>query len=139
MEMVAVESSNVAAIGYDTNNGLMRVEFKNGVVYSYPNVEPREHTALMGAVSKGAHLARQFRNRATREGRPVKTEATWSRVLQSYDDDTCCGNALNAALLSGMLDEATSWVHDGCGVEWWAETIGTIKHWRPRCPVEVIR
>jgi hypothetical protein len=56
-EMVPVSSSNLKAVGYDAAARELHVEFKNGGRYVYANVGPETHAALMGAKSKGSHLA----------------------------------------------------------------------------------
>lgn len=40
IEMIPVESSNIKAVGYDEENKVLKVEFLNGGVYIYTNVEP---------------------------------------------------------------------------------------------------
>ena len=57
MEMVRVRSSNLVAVGYDSQTSTLRVEFKSGT-YDYYNVPERVHRALMSASSKGTYHAR---------------------------------------------------------------------------------
>jgi hypothetical protein len=56
MTMSPVESSFIAAIGYDEPNRILHVELKNGTVYQYEDVPAAKHAALMAAESKGKHL-----------------------------------------------------------------------------------
>jgi len=57
MEMVPVESSNFAAVGYDPETGEMRILFRrSGRTYAYYNVPASLHTALMLARSKGGYF-----------------------------------------------------------------------------------
>jgi len=58
LERIPVESSNLEAVGYDPNNGLLEIEFKNGRVYEYYEVPEYIYDELMSAESKGkyAHL-----------------------------------------------------------------------------------
>jgi hypothetical protein len=136
MEMVPVQSSNVAAIGFEA--GLMRVQFLDSATYEYL-ATAEEHGALMLAPSKGAHIAQHFRKRGTRVDAPQsKPERVWSRNMQTHEPDECCGPALNAALLAGLLDEATEWTHEVCGVEWRAQITGPVKHWQPHCPISIL-
>lgn len=51
-----VESSNLAAVGYDANSQILQVEFKNGSVYNYFRVPAEKHAALMAADSVGKYL-----------------------------------------------------------------------------------
>lgn len=54
MERIKVESSNLAAIGYDGND--LEVEFKNGSVYKYYNVPFRVWEVLVKAESHGKYF-----------------------------------------------------------------------------------
>lgn len=67
-------------------------------------------------------------------------------MLNSHEADPCCGDALSEALRSGALDDAESWTHEECGMEWkprftsqriegWDAV--TIRHWVP-VPLVVI-
>ncbi len=53
-QMQPVESSQIAAIGYEQTQQVLRVEFKNGALYEYQNVEPETHASLMAAESVGS-------------------------------------------------------------------------------------
>ncbi len=53
--LVAVKSSNVAAIGYA--DGVLWVQFKSGSSYRYEKVTPVQHRALMVASSIGRAVA----------------------------------------------------------------------------------
>ena len=54
-------------------------------------------------------------------------------LLNTHSPDNCCAPRLNAALLSGMLDEIDSWDCPECGTIWQARTVeGTLRHWEPR-------
>lgn len=70
MDMVAVESSNIAAIGYDVNSSVLEIEFKNGSAYEYYDVPQYEHDNLMGAESKGkyanAYIYKRYRQQKIR-------------------------------------------------------------------------
>lgn len=54
--MTPVESSNLAAVGYDPAQRTLYVEFKGGGLYAYADVPPATHAALMAAPSKGRYL-----------------------------------------------------------------------------------
>ena len=56
IDLIAVESSNVMAIGYA--DGVLAVKFRGGTLYEYRGVPPEVHAALMAAASKGSFLAR---------------------------------------------------------------------------------
>ena len=49
----AVESSNIARIGYHEASETLRIEFINGSVWDYRDVPPEVYEKLMAAESKG--------------------------------------------------------------------------------------
>lgn len=55
MEMIPVESSNISAIGYDSESAILRIEFNSGAVYDYYDVPEHVHDELMAADSKGQY------------------------------------------------------------------------------------
>lgn len=57
MEMIAVTSSNVEAIGYDENSQTLQIIYKNGATYQYFDVHPQIFDDLRNANSIGAYLA----------------------------------------------------------------------------------
>jgi hypothetical protein len=59
VDRVPVKSSNVKAIGYDSVNGILEVEFHRGGVYQYGNVPSKVHEGLMASSSKGKFLREQ--------------------------------------------------------------------------------
>lgn len=56
MNRIAVESSNLAEVGYDPDTNILEVAFKHGGVYRYFNVPSGVYTALMAAPSKGRYF-----------------------------------------------------------------------------------
>lgn len=56
VNLVAVASSNIAAIGHDAETSELHVKFKNGGVYAYRGISAAQHAELMAAPSIGAHL-----------------------------------------------------------------------------------
>ncbi len=63
MERTPVTSSNIAAIGYNEDDHILEVEFKNGSVYQYSDVPLSERTGIMNADSKGRYFHANIRNR----------------------------------------------------------------------------
>lgn len=63
MERTPVSSSNISAIGYDTDSQVLEVEFTNGAVYSYSGVPSDEYEGFMNADSKGKYLHANIKNR----------------------------------------------------------------------------
>jgi ATP-dependent DNA helicase RecG len=58
-----VLSSHIRSIGYDPNEKRLEVEFHDGGVYSYHNVDEREHHSLMHAASIGKHFHTHIKHR----------------------------------------------------------------------------
>lgn len=56
-----VESSNIAAIGYDADSRTLEVEFKSGSTHQFHDVDPRTHAQLVGAKSVGSHFHQHVR------------------------------------------------------------------------------
>lgn len=61
-EMFPVNSSNVSAIGYDSENQIVYVEFLNGARYAYKGVPAHEFDNLRTAPSIGSYLNRNYKN-----------------------------------------------------------------------------
>jgi hypothetical protein len=62
MERQSVESSNLASIGYDSENEILEVEFNHGGVYQYFNVPENVFKELMNADSHGIYFSANIRN-----------------------------------------------------------------------------
>jgi hypothetical protein len=62
----AVQSTALAAVGYSKRLRALEIEFRNGAVYRYLNVDPTIHHALMVAPSKARfyheNIRRKFRS-----------------------------------------------------------------------------
>jgi KTSC domain len=63
MERTPVNSSNIAAIGYDEDTQILEIEFTDGSVYQYSGVPPSEHDGIMIADSKGKYLHANIKKR----------------------------------------------------------------------------
>ncbi|MFN4249932.1 KTSC domain-containing protein [Deinococcus sp.] len=63
MKHIAVTSSNLASIAYDSASQTLEVAFKNGGLYSYAGVPASVHQGLMSAPSHGSYFAAHIRNR----------------------------------------------------------------------------
>lgn len=57
-----VESSNLAAIGYDAGSKTLQVDFKTGKRYQYQNVPPEVFAEFKAAESVGKFFAAQVKN-----------------------------------------------------------------------------
>ena len=58
-----VNSSNLAAVGYDKDTQTLHVQFSSGGAYRYTGVPASTHQALMAAPSKGGFLAKHIKGR----------------------------------------------------------------------------
>lgn len=56
IDRTPVSSSNVSSVGYDKNTKTMAVEYSDGTVYHYHDVDPDTHQALISAKSIGKHI-----------------------------------------------------------------------------------
>lgn len=56
IKMYKIASSNITALGYDENNKVLRVIFKNNSSYIYTNVEPEVWQIVINSESKGKSL-----------------------------------------------------------------------------------
>lgn len=61
MERQPVSSSNIASIGYDDGSETLEIEFLNGSIYEYKNVESVMYAELMNAASHGSFFNREIR------------------------------------------------------------------------------
>lgn len=63
MEMIAVYSSAITAVGYDAGTKQLRISFQQGHSYDFFNVPLAIHNGLMVAVSKGSYYNKYIRDR----------------------------------------------------------------------------
>lgn len=63
MNRESVNSSNIAAIGYDESSGTLEVEFTNGQVYEYFDVPEGVYRDFMAAASHGSFHHGHIRNK----------------------------------------------------------------------------
>ena len=68
-EMTFVDSSNVEAIGYDSDNLELHVQFINSGLYVYYNVDEWIFDEFMQADSKGRYLNENIKGRYEYEKR----------------------------------------------------------------------
>lgn len=65
IEMVTVRSSNVAAVGYDDEEGELIVEFKSGARYAYEGVPYHVFEEMREADTAGSYLNLHIKNAYT--------------------------------------------------------------------------
>lgn len=152
MELVAVNSSNIAAIGYLPDVCLMRVNFRDGTQYDWVNISAQAHAELMAAPSKGAHLSAKFPPgvRCAQEDNQIKLRepqvaacevpldvtganeiahaftATQKTLLETFGEDSCCSPRLAKGPRIG-----DTWTCPKCGTEWRARMVDNVKAWNP--------
>lgn len=61
MKRQSIESSNLASIGYDSENEILEVEFKHGGVYQYFDVPENVYEELIDASSHGQYFDRNIK------------------------------------------------------------------------------
>ncbi|NND23547.1 MAG: KTSC domain-containing protein [Acidimicrobiia bacterium] len=62
MERESVSSSNIASIGYDSENEILEVAFNHGGIYQYSAVPSNVYKELMSAPSHGVYFSANIRN-----------------------------------------------------------------------------
>lgn len=62
MERIAVNSSNLASVGYDAPSQTLEVEFNHGGIYQYYDLPEKIYTELMSADSIGSYFSHNIRN-----------------------------------------------------------------------------
>ncbi len=60
---VAVQSSNVASVGYSRHLRALEIEFVRGAVYRFLDVPPALYRQLLASESKGHFIAERIRGR----------------------------------------------------------------------------
>ena len=64
MQRVPVDSTSIAALGYDPDGSILEIEFRqSGQVYRYFGVPASEYAAFLSAESKGSYLNQEFKRR----------------------------------------------------------------------------
>lgn len=61
--MTPVTSSAVSALGYEPASKTLHVQFSNGRLHEFPNIEPDEYQRFLHADSIGRHFNQHFRGR----------------------------------------------------------------------------
>lgn len=56
VDRTPVSSSNISSVGYDPDEKTLAVEYKDGSLYHYHDVEKDVHEGLVGAKSVGGYL-----------------------------------------------------------------------------------
>lgn len=56
MELIPVQSTHLAQIGYDPDAMTMQIMFKNGSLYAYSNIDPETYSAMMNSGDVGRYF-----------------------------------------------------------------------------------
>ena len=141
MEMIPVESSNIASIGYE--NEVLRVRFRDGAEYDYDSVTPARHAELMASDSKGKWLNEFIFKRS---GQKIKREmlarepdAAKQGPTHTSRAEGCCIREINKASLSGVLDKMQPWECPKCGTRYEAKAFGSLVYWEAQADILVFK
>ena len=63
MQVITVESTGLATVGYDEARERLQVEFGGRAIYHYFGVPAAIHQTLLGAPSKGSYFNQAIRGR----------------------------------------------------------------------------
>lgn len=61
MQREPVQSSQIRSVGYEPASRTLEIEFSNGAVYQYSNVDPDIHTRMMESSSVGSFFNQNVR------------------------------------------------------------------------------
>jgi hypothetical protein len=139
MELTAVESSHIEAIGYLKADRVLLVRFKTGALYARPCVDPHEYVELERAPSKGVWLKRYAdmirissrREKEERASGPASSgDPPGSLNVIDPDAEKCCQKAAPKSQLWGMVDTPARWDCPECGTPFEIGMVGPNRHWR---------
>lgn len=140
MEMIPVESSNIASIGHE--NEVLKVQFRDGAEYQYEDVPAARHAELMASESKGKWL-NEFIYR--RSGRKLKRDMlakmpdkATAGPIHTSQAEGCCAKLINNASLSGLLDKLEPWECPKCGTVYAPKVFGPLVNWEAQCDVMLL-
>lgn len=63
MELTQVQSRNIAQVGYDTEQHVLKIVFSTGNIYEYDSVPEEIYRMFMSTQSKGAFFKDQIKFR----------------------------------------------------------------------------
>ena len=63
MEHTAVQSQDLAIVGYDTKTSILEVAFRSGRVYRYAAVSEKIYQELLNAPSLGAYFDKNIKRK----------------------------------------------------------------------------
>lgn len=84
VDLVEVDSSNIAKIGYDPETQKLYVKFKSGALWSYAPVPPEKYREMEEAALVGKSVGKFF----SREIRSNKTYIAMEVVMETEKEGT---------------------------------------------------
>jgi hypothetical protein len=136
--MKPVQSSNIAAIGWEEDN--LTVRFRDGKEYQYPGVTEKQYADLMAAPSKGKALNGLIALRAGVALKSAKTpEVSKGGPIHTSQAEGCCSKHINNASLSGKLDKLEPWECPKCGTIYAPKAYGPLVNWEAQADVLVFK
>jgi hypothetical protein len=136
--MKPVESSNVAAIGWEADT--LRVRFRDGKEYEYPGVTQQQFENLMASQSKGRALQGLI---ALKAGVTLKSSKPpvigEGGPIHTSQADGCCAKRINKASLAGILDNLQPWECPACGTLYHPRAHGPLVNWEAAPDVLVFK
>lgn len=82
-----VQSSNLAAVGYDPESEVLHVKFAHGALWEYTQITPLMHASLVNAPSVGGYYKQfvkgRFPARLIKSAAPTTTDATLESDLRT--------------------------------------------------------
>ena len=148
MEMISVESSNVAAVLYLADERVLLVKYRDGSLYARTMWTPTDYERLMAAQSKGQFLARCIdptiliskgganiaQEQAGQSSGPVNTSGEATGPLNVIDENAskCCRKALEVAFSWAQFQHVAVPHFDcpQCGTHFRHSMEGPVRHWR---------
>ena len=147
MELTAVESSHVAAVGYLAAQSVLLVLYRDGALYAKPGWSAGHYAGLLAAPSKGKFL-RQTIGPSILISRKedAKTQESESRAKAGAEEQTAPGPLIVLDEDAGKCCQRASagWLGNKaecpkCGLSFRAETVGNLRHWRIMPAVVIVR
>lgn len=82
MEMIPVQSSQIAEVGHDPAAALLHIRFRRGELYEYENVSAEEHAEMMSSSSVGAYFTSRIKGSSAHPFRKVATDGL--RIVEDH-------------------------------------------------------
>lgn len=149
-----VESSTIAAIGYDPDILTLGVRYLSGDIYLFHNIQPLMYARLMSAPSKGKwlHAALNAKGMKVEFGKEVREETVPStgaaadpvapEILNVLDPEAspCCKTSFLCVVRSVRFTGCNSFECPQCGTKFMVDPdVTDVRYWRIRATFAVHR